>query len=85
MHPFPPFTAVALLLMADACAFYLKRWGHQVSLEPHRSSIQVLIGMSFVFGALMAYYLRRYRLRYPWWATLVSLVWLAAMIFLPIG
>ncbi len=74
IHPFLPTVSLVLLGVAVAGGYFLRHAGAQPAIAPHRSSVVMVIAISLLFGGGVAFWLRRFGLRYPWIAALVSTV-----------
>ena len=74
MHPFLPVLSIVLLAMGDAAAFFLWRFGNDPDVVAHRPSLWALTGVAILFGAALAFWLRRFHLRFPSYAAMISLI-----------
>lgn len=61
--------------MGDAMAYFLRRFGHEPDIVTHRPSLWVLIGVSLLCGVWLSFWLRRFRIHFPSWFAVISLVW----------
>ena len=85
MHPFPPVIALVLLAMADAMAWFLRQHGREPEIAVHQSALLSVIVISLLFGGATAFWLRRFRIRFPWYAALASLAFVLALALIPSG
>ncbi len=82
MHPFLPILSLVFLVMGDAAAYFLKKFGHQPDVVMHRPSLWTVIWICMLFGVGLAFWLRRFRVYYPFYAAVISLVWVILVAFL---
>ena len=57
MHPFLPILSLVLVVMGDAAAFFLWRYGHEPDVAIHRPGLVALITVSMLFGVWLAWWL----------------------------
>ena len=79
MHPFLPVTSVIFLLIADGVMIFLRLNGGRPDLAPHIAPLHSIVLASMVFGGGLAFWLRRFGLRYPSWLAVCSLVLFGAL------
>ena len=65
MHPFVPVTAMIFLLIADGVTIFLRLYGRQPDLATHIAPLNAILLASIIFGGGIAYWLRRFGIRYP--------------------
>ena len=82
MHPFLPLLSFVFLAMGDAGMFFLWKHGNDIELATHRPSIWALIIVSFLFGGGMAFWLKRFHLRFPAYFALASVLWVIVLTIL---
>jgi hypothetical protein len=58
--------------MSDATAYFLWKQGAQPEVAIHRPSILAVIGIAYLFGGGPAYWLRQFRIRFPFYFALAS-------------
>jgi len=75
MHPFLPILSLVLVAMSDASAFFLWRYGRQPDVAVHQAALLALISVSMLFGAWLAWWLRRFRIHFTFYFAVVSLIW----------
>ncbi len=79
MHPFLPVTSVIFLLIADGVMIFLRLNGGRPDLATHIAPLNSIILSSMIFGGGLAFWLRRFGLRYPSWLAVCSLGLFAAL------
>jgi len=79
MHPFLPLLSLVFLIMGDAAVFFLKKFGEDPDVVMHRPSVWTLIWICLILGGGLAYWLRRYRIHFPFYIALVSIVWVIVL------
>ena len=85
MHPFLPVLSLVLLAMGDSAAFLLWKNGRQLEIAVHRPSLLALIFVSLLFGGVLAFWLRRFRLNFPAYFACISVIWVILLALLKKG
>lgn len=79
MHPFLPVTSCLFLLIADGVMVFLHLYGGRPDLASHITPLHSIVLASVVFGGSLAFWLRRFSIRYPSWLAVISLLLFAAL------
>ena len=82
MHPFVPVTAMIFLLIADGVTIFLRLYGSSPDLATHIAPLNAILLASIVFGGGIAYWLRRFGIRYPSWLAVCTLLLYALLRFI---
>jgi hypothetical protein len=82
MHPFLPLLSLIFLIMGDATAYFLKKFGNQPDIVMHRPSLWTLIWICLILGGGLAVWLRNYRIHFTFYVALVSLVWVILLVLI---
>jgi len=79
MHPFLPVTSMVFLLVADGVLVFLRLNGGRPDLATHIAPLYAIVLASLVFGGGLAFWLRRFGIRFPSWTAVLSLLLFAAL------
>jgi hypothetical protein len=79
MHPFVPAVSLIFLLVADGVLVFIHLNGNRPEFASHLASLHAIVLVSLVFGAGLAFWLRRFGLRFPSWVAVASLLLLALL------
>ena len=79
MHPFLPVTALVFLLTADGVMLFIRFFGTQPDMATHIAPLWAIVVSSMIFGGGLAFWLRRFGIRYPSWLAVFSLLLFAAL------
>jgi hypothetical protein len=79
MHPFLPVTSLVFLLIADGVMIFVRLYGRQPEFATHTAPLYAIILVSLIFGGGLAFWLRRFGLRFPSWVAVCSLLLFAAL------
>ena len=74
MHPFLPVLSLIFLLSADLAMLFLRLNAGHPEIAPHTGSIYTIVVICLLIGSGLAFWLRRYGIRYASWAAILSLV-----------
>lgn len=81
MHPFLPVLSIIFLLSADLAMVFLRLNASHPEIAPHTGSIYTVVFMCLLIGGGLAFWLRRYGIRYASWVAILSLLGVAALGF----
>jgi hypothetical protein len=79
MHPFVPVTSVLFLCVADAVMVFLRLSAGHSEVLPHIAPLYAIVLASLIFGGSVAFWLRRFGIRYPSWLAVFSLLLFAVL------
>jgi hypothetical protein len=79
MHPFLPVLSLIFLLAADGTALFARLAAKNPLVAANISSLYVVTAASLLIGSVLAVLLRRFGLRFPGWAAILSLLWVVAL------
>lgn len=77
MHPFLPILSVIFLVSADLVMLFLRLNAAHPEIAPHVSSIYTVVFMCLLIGGGLAFWLRRFGIRWPGWIAILSLLGVA--------
>jgi len=80
MHPFLPLLSLVFVGMADAVMYFVWKHGNDMEVVTHRPSLWALIAISLLFGGGLAFWLKRFHIRFPLYFALASVVWVIILI-----
>lgn len=81
MHPFLPVLSIIFLLSVDLAMVFLRLNASHPEIAPHTGSIYTVVFMCLLIGGGLAFWLRRYGIRYASWVAILSLLGVAALGF----
>lgn len=79
MHPFLPILSVLFLASADFVMVFLRLNATHPEVAPHTGSIYTVVFLCLLIGGGLAFWLRRFRVLYPTWVAVLSLLAVAAL------
>lgn len=79
MHPFLPVLSVVFSLSAAVAAIFLRLNGEHPEVAAHAHSVLTFVFLNLLIGGALAFWLRRFGLRFPSWVAILSLA-LAALL-----
>ncbi len=82
MHPFLPVLSIIFLLAADAGMLFLHLNLGDPEVAFHAGSVETVVFISLLIGGGLAYWLRRFNLFFPGWFAVLSLLWVAILLFI---
>ena len=74
MHPFLPTLAIVFLLVADGVLGFIWLYGGQAEFRPHVTPLYAVVLVSLISGGGLAWWLRRFGIRFPSWLAILSLL-----------
>jgi hypothetical protein len=79
MHPFLPALAVILLLVADGVMGFIRLYGALPEFRMHVIPLYSVVIFSLISGGGLAWWLRRFGIRFPSWLAILSLLLFALL------
>ena len=74
MHPFLPTLSIVFLLVADGVLGFIRLYGRQPEFQPHTQSMYAIVIVALISGGGLAWWLRRFGVRFPSWLAVVTLL-----------
>ena len=79
MHPFLPTLSIVFLLVADGVLGFIRLYGRQPEFQPHTASMYAIVTVALISGGGLAWWLRRFGVRFPSWLAVLTLLLFAVL------
>jgi hypothetical protein len=79
VHPFLPALSLIFLLAGDATALFMRLSEKNPLVMANHLSLDTVTTLSLIIGGGLAFWLRRFGLRFPSWVAILSLLWVVAL------